>query len=179
MVDQAPDLQFSLPAPVSKPLNEPFDLPLTPASTPNAAGNSPEVVATPGASGFEQEADSKLIDVREDTWMFVSSEVLQGDPRMPSLFCQPIAEGFLLKRAGATDEDGVYSLGVGLVHSSEIDQTNLLKETLQMFHKLSVLARMRRITDPLSGMLPIHLAAALKGCSTLISAMAWENAEEG
>ena len=163
-------LQFSLPLPVYEPLSDPIDQPLTPAATPSAAGNSPEVAATPGAGGFEQESDAKLVDIRQETWMLLPPTNLEHDPYTSSPFGQPMKEGYLLKRAGPNDGDGVVTLAVSIMQIDE-DQPDLLLETLQMFHKLATLARQRHVVDPLVGMLPIHVAAATEGYDAVSSSM--------
>ena len=177
-VNSNTSLQLASP-PVKEIISEVVDQTLTPVSTPNAAGNSPDIVTTPAASAFESEADMRLIDVRDESWMFIPKEPIDDDRYMPSMSMPCLYEGYVLKRKGVVDEDSVRALSVHLIYTSEESSIDLLIEVLHMFHKLAFLARLRNITDSINGMLPIHVAAANKGCQAVSSAVRWVASEHG
>ena len=142
----------------------------TPASTPNAAGSSPDVTTPSGTLGLDVDSDTRLIDLRDETWMCLFDGLVETDTFMASAYALPDFEGQLLKRAGVVNEDGVLSLSVHLMFSNEGTSMALLRESLEMYHKLAFLARMRNITDSTDGILPLHVAAASKGRQAVSSA---------
>lgn len=105
--------------------------------------------------------------------MFIARKPIECDTYMPSENYLAAHEGYILKRAGVVDDDGVRAISVQLIYTSEESTVELLREVLRMFHRLALLARLRNITDSVHGMLPIHVAAAQKGCKAVSSAIRW------
>jgi mediator of RNA polymerase II transcription subunit 13 len=157
----------------------------TPASTPQASTTSPDQTAiatpTPGGTALNAatppdhtldpngETDLALSDPVEATWSVILSHgTNQGD----SLFeARPaLASGYLLKRRGATDADHVVALEVNLLHvtvTSAPERQDLLKEILSQYKDLVTLARTRGMIDPVTCVLPWHIATAIKGQQAL------------
>lgn len=182
VIDPHPALQLSPPPVELQPEEESADQPMTPASTPLAAGNSPEVssAATPGPSGsagFDQDSEARLIDARDDTWVLYP-KVSIDDPFLPSPFCPSKKSAYLLKRGGGSEIDGFFPLAVSLVQTSEKGNEGLMQEVLEMYHKLALLARIRGLTNVSTGVLPLHMAAASKAYSALSTTMQWQPKEE-
>lgn len=84
-----------------------------------------------------------------------------------------VASGYLVKRAGPRDEDGLIPLGVNLVHGQKPYKA-VLKEVLGMYRNLGTLARVRGVVDPVKSVLPLHVAAARKAWKMLSETMRFE-----
>ena len=84
----------------------------------------------------------------------------------------PLSSGYLLKRLGTRDEDGLLTCGVNLIYAQRPYEA-LLKEVLMMYGHLATLARIRGIVDPVKSVLPWHVAAAVKAHAALEATMHW------
>ena len=84
-----------------------------------------------------------------------------------------VASGFLVKRAGPRDENGLIPLGVNLVHGQKPYKA-VLKEVLGMYRNLGTLARVRGVVDPVKSVLPLHVAAARKAWKALSETMRYK-----
>lgn len=141
---------------------------VVPAATP-ASGNGPINALTPTDNVTDIDPDSSLIDVTDETWGVVLSHRIHNTTslidRRPGL-----ASGYLIKRAGRQDEDGMVAMSVNLLH---IDQpyTPQLREILAMYRGLGTLARLKGLADPIRSVIPWHVAAAVKGQEVLSSLM--------
>lgn len=136
-------------------------------STPSATAAYP---STPASASFENDADARLVDVTEGTWGLSVGNTLVPDVEpeiIPSL-----VSGYLLKRMGARDEDGLLTCGVGLIYAQRPCEV-LLKEVLIMYGHLAALARIRGIVDPVKSILPWHVAAVVKAHVALEATMRW------
>ena len=174
-VEAEPSLQFSLPSKANVKAIAGFSILETPAPTPDGSGHSPDAqtsAPTPGPTGFDQEADARLLDVRDETWVLLPSANL-GDPNLPSKFCRAQSRAYLLKQAGAGEEDGLLPLAVNAVHGGDTEEW--LLEVLGMYRDLATLARVRNITDSVIGILPLHVAAASKAYAALNNTMRYAN----
>lgn len=93
--------------------------------------------------------------------------------------------GYLLKRAGAGDDDGLLPLGVNLISvdlsKSEVgtkqEQEKVLREVLAMYADLACLARLRGTEEWKKGVLPWHVAAARKARRAVSGCMRWGHLE--
>lgn len=185
-VDPDPPLHFPRPHILNKNLTDPNYPCTTPVSTPYTSILSPDqsgIVSTPGggaaqanaptptSSTLDHNAEARLIDITDETWGVTMAGGLD-DPNIPTEFCQALVSGHLIKRAGARDEDGLLVLGVSIIHAQKPDKV-LLKEVLSMYRGLGMLARVRGIVDPVSNMLPWHVAAARKAHKAVSSTMRW------
>jgi len=139
-----------------------------PAATP-ASGNGPINALTPTDNVIDIDPDSSLIDVTDETWGVVLGHRIHNTmsltDRRPGL-----ASGYLIKRAGRQDEDGMVAMCVNLLH---IDQpyTPQLREILAVYRGLGTLARLKGLADPIRSVIPWHVAAAVKAQEVLSSVM--------
>lgn len=93
-------------------------------------------------------------------------------PDLESENASPLCSGYLLKRLGARDEDGLLTCGVNLIYAQRPFEA-VLKEVLEMYGRLATLARIRGIVDPVKSILPWHVAAAVKAHTALGATMRW------
>ena len=185
-VDPDPPLHFPKPQNLNKNFTEPNNLCTTPVSTPHTSILSPDqsgVVSTPSggaaqanpltptSSTLDQNAEARLVDITDESWGVTMAGGLD-DPNIPTEFCQALISGNLIKRAGSRDEDGLLVLLVNIIHAQKPDRV-LLKEVLSMYRGLGLLARVRGIVDPVSNMLPWHVAATRKAHKVVSSTMRW------
>lgn len=84
-----------------------------------------------------------------------------------------MASGYLLKRAGTRDEDGLIAVEVDIVHGDLKGKETVLKEVLSMYRGLAALARLRNVVDRVTGVLPWHVAAARRAGDGVNSLMSW------
>ena len=172
-VDDDVDLKTAMIVDRTAGLSEAVDYLATPAQTPSASGHSPEAsMPIPGSSGtgFSQDQDSRLIDVRDETWIFQPRYSID-DPFRTTGLCKAQASGYLLKRHDKTDQDGLDALAVMLLHHEEKQSNAILREVLETYHKLSVLARVRNPAQAVKALLPLHVAAARTGYAAVSGLM--------
>ena len=144
----------------------------TPASTPRAMGLTPEQAANLNTS-IEQrntpksaeattdiDANARLVDVTDETWGIITAHSFErstdGVRTRPA-----VASGYLLKRAGARDEDGLVMMGLRIVYGEKVNDS-LLREIMCVYRSLGTLARARGIVDRVRSVLPLHIATAIK-----------------
>ena len=181
-----PPLCFPSPDVLNKNLIDISNSSTTPVSTPLPSTFSPDqsgLASTPGGStaqtnaptptsgAFDYSAEAKLVDITDETWGFVMPRCFD-DSHGCLGSCPASISGYLIKRTGARDEDGLIALGVNIVHAQKPDKL-LVKEVLRMYRGLGLLARVRGIIDPVSSLLPWHIAAARKAHATVSSTMLW------
>ncbi|KAL8867711.1 MAG: hypothetical protein Q9174_005482 [Haloplaca sp. 1 TL-2023] len=167
---------------------------MTPDQSSPAASHTPlrtaaQQPATPSATGFtENDPSARLIDVVSETWTMISPLPIQ-DPYISTPHLASITiSGYLLKRAGPDERDGLLTLGVSLVSGdlssskseavAEKKHEKLLIEVLKMYSDLATLARLRGTEDRRTGVLPWHVAAARKGRDAVRLSMTWGEREE-
>lgn len=184
-INPNPSLELFPPS-VPFTVTDPSDLLTTPTPTPHATGQSPDATnhnQTPGtigpqgalsAASVESDADARLIDIVDETWAAIMhSAKVQMEPKTSAedpVEAKAKPRGYLIKRAGTHDEDGLLLVQVDIVHGSEPQQP-LLLQILTMYRNLASLARVRNIIDPIKGTLPIHVAAAGKAYTALCKSM--------
>ncbi len=140
-------------------------------STP--AGNVAQVgTPPPNAVLSDHDSEARLIDITDETWGIVMDGTLD-DLTTLSERCICLASGFLVKRAGPRDEDGLIPLGVNLVHGQKPYRA-ALKEVLGMYRNLGTLARVRGVVDPVKSVVPLHVAAARKAWRVVSETMRYE-----
>ena len=151
----------------------------TPVSTPQPNTQSPEQTsnaptpgsgaanaATPGEALAEPDAEARLVDLTDETWMATLAHHLHNSHSVVD-YRPALASGYLIKRTGTHDDDAPAVLGVRLVHAQQRTYEPVLKEILSMYRDLGNLARLKGVTDRMRGVLPWHLAAALKAQEAL------------
>lgn len=182
-----PDLHLEppyLPIPLSMFNQQPSS---TPVATPNlgAGVSSPDQFGTaptpPGGWGAsanastptdalpEVESESLLTDIYDETWGVVLSHRLNSSLHQTE-YRPALASGYLLRRKGSTDGDGLYTMSVNILFArrSPSSYDTLLREILGMYRDLATLARARGTRTVQQGTLPWHVATAIKA-QTLLS----------
>ena len=136
----------------------------TPAGTTAQAGTPPANVAF-----GDHDSEARLVDATDLTWGVLMDGTLDDLKSLPDKSAS-MASGYLIKRAGPRDEDGLIPLCVNLVHGQKPYRA-VLKEVLGMYRNLGTLARVRHIVDPVKSVLPLHVAASRKAWEVLCETM--------
>lgn len=118
---------------------------------------------------MDHDAEARLVDITDETWGVIMTHSTD-DLCVPSKYSKSLASGFLVRRAGVRDEDGLIRLAVGLVYGAQPLRPTL-KTVLDMYRALGLLARIRGVVDESTGMLPSHVAAARKTRSVVGASM--------
>ncbi|KAJ5776494.1 uncharacterized protein N7511_001505 [Penicillium nucicola] len=187
-VNTIPDLILEPPtAPISMAVFNPLSS-TTPVSTPNPNNSiaSPEQsgnAATPSSGGpaaynaptptdmsIEPDPDIILTDMCDESWLAVLSHRLNSSAHLTD-FRPALSSGYLLRRKGITDSDGVFALAANLIYSarSPASHDNVLKDTLSMYRDMATLARVKGIRCVQGNTLPWHIATALRAQELLSS----------
>ncbi|KAJ5923215.1 hypothetical protein N7454_008460 [Penicillium verhagenii] len=129
------------------------------ALTPSAAYNAP----TPTEPSLEPDSDVVSIDVADESWAVTLTHRLNSSPHVTE-FRPALASGYLLRRKGTTDGDGVFTMTANLIYSQRPASSHeaLLKEILGMYRDLASLARARGMRSVQGNTLPWHVATALR-----------------
>ncbi|KAJ5173133.1 Mediator complex subunit Med13 [Penicillium capsulatum] len=129
------------------------------AATPNAAYNA----LTPTEPSAEPDSEVVLTDIYDESWAVVLSHRLSSSPHVTE-FRPALASGYLLRRKGTSDGDGVLSMAVNLIFSqrSSSSHDSILKDVLGMYRDLASLARARGLRSVQGNTLPWHIATALR-----------------
>ncbi|KAL9600262.1 MAG: hypothetical protein Q9219_003306 [cf. Caloplaca sp. 3 TL-2023] len=170
--------------------------PITATHTPSRHIQNSPAAASSSTSGFtEADPSARLIDVVSETWSMLSPSPIP-DPYILTPHLAPIlVSGYLLKRAGPEDRDGLITLGVNLVAADLVAAASLqqqqqqqqgkekekekerekavLREVLGMYGDLACLARLRGVEGWREGVLPVHVAAARKAGRGVRGCMRW------
>lgn len=158
----------------------------TPEGNPQASAPSPEVSgvsSTPGGAvqlstpppttAFgDHDAEARLIDITDETWGILMGRSV--DDCIPSEYCPALASGYLVKRCGPRDEDGLVRIGVNIIRGQKPHRP-LLKAVLGMYSNLASLGRIRGIADPARSVDPYHIAAVRKAHTAVSAAMQYGN----
>lgn len=132
------------------------------APTPTNGGNALMSATTPD---FQPESESEffLTDIRDESWNVILSHRLNSSPHLTE-YRPALASGYLLRRKGSTDGDGVFATNVNLIYSQRPASSyeTLLKEVLGMYHDLAILARARGTLCVQRNTLPWHIATAVR-----------------
>lgn len=134
------------------------------APTPTSGGNAPMSAPTPEVPP-ETESEYTLTDIHDETWAVILSHRLNTSPHLTE-YRPALASGYLLRRRGPTDGDGVFAMNVNLISAqgavSSSSYENLLKEVLWMYNDLAILARIRGTQTVQRNTLPWHIATAVR-----------------
>lgn len=159
----------------------------TPSATPAVPTSSPEQLTapTPGASalltaptppdqfsqsqpnGFDITTDpdaTLLHNPTDEFWTLILSFGLNNSPS-PLESRPALLSGFLLKRRGTLDSEGLVSLGVNLIFSPGPagEQKALLREVIEQWRGLYTLGRTKSLGGE-GDVLPWHVRTAVRGC---------------
>ena len=149
---------------------------LTPATTPLAnaydvgspAMNSNWASAPKAAELFEIDPTARLVDKLDETWGIITAYLSNGDASSPTL-----AEGYLVKRTGVRDDDGMEVIGVQVMHAEKMGE-RVLSDILIMYRALATIGRAKGIMDDFKSVLPWHLAVVTKMRKGLNLLMPWD-----
>ncbi|PYH46564.1 uncharacterized protein BP01DRAFT_316628 [Aspergillus saccharolyticus JOP 1030-1] len=138
------------------------------APTPPSGANAPLNAPTPTETNPEIESESLLMDICDETWGVVLSHRLNSSMHQTE-YRPALASGYLLRRRGSTDGDGVYTMAANIIYTRRPPGTydSLLREILGMYRDLATLARARGTRAVQHGTLPWHLATVVKAQSLL------------
>lgn len=147
-----PNHGASAPSP-DQPANSP---------TPASGGNLPANAPTPTDVSPEAESESVLTDIYDESWVVVLSHRLNCSSHLTE-YRPALASGYLLRRKGPIDGDGVFSMTTNLVYTQRPPSAyeTLLRDTLKMYRDLATLARARGTYNVQHNTLPWHIAAAV------------------
>ncbi|PLB55627.1 hypothetical protein P170DRAFT_506183 [Aspergillus steynii IBT 23096] len=129
------------------------------APTPPSGANAP----TPTEATLEAESESLLTDICDESWGVILSHRLNSSPHLTE-YRPALTSGYLLRRKGATDGDGLYALTVNLIYTQRHSSTHetLLREALGMYRDLATLARARGTCAVQRNTMPWHIATAIR-----------------
>lgn len=184
-VNITPDLYLEPPLP-PMPVNIFTQISPTPVVTPNPSaatpspdqfGNVPSPASgttagmypsTPTDIPLETDSESLLIDICDESWGVVLSHRLNNSPHSTE-YRPALVSGYLLRRKGPTDGDGVLAMNVNLIYTQRPPSSYdiLLKETLGMYRGLASLARAKGTHHVQRNTLPWHIATAARGQEVL------------
>lgn len=147
----------------------------TPVATPNPSVLSPDQAAnaptppsganapTPTESTLEAESESLLTDICDESWGVILSHRLNSSPHLTE-YRPALTSGYLLRRKGATDGDGLYTLTVNLMYTQRHPSAyeSLLRETLGTYRDLATLAHARGTCAVKHSTMPWHIATAIR-----------------
>ncbi|KAL2856013.1 mediator complex subunit 13 C-terminal-domain-containing protein [Aspergillus pseudoustus] len=138
------------------------------ASTPPGGGNIPVNAPTPTDALFESDAEILLSDICDESWAVVLSHRLNGTLHLTE-YRPALASGYLVRRKGATDADGAYTMNVNILYTQRTPSSyeTLLREILGMYRDLATLARVRGTRIVQRGTLPWHIATAVRAQEVL------------
>jgi mediator of RNA polymerase II transcription subunit 13, fungi type len=179
-VNIAPDLHLELPPSqilFSISNSQSSSAPVTPypsipspdqygnAATPASGGNGPASASTPTElPSHEPESDSILIDACDESWAIILSHRFNNSLHITD-YRPALASGYLLRRKGISDNDGILAMSVNLTHTQRLPSAyeTTLKEVLGMYRDLAALARAKGTFFVQRNTLPWHIATAVKG----------------
>ena len=186
-VDTNPILDF--PYQMSKDVHSEFIFGSleTPGDTPQTSAPSPDISgigSTPGGGGqvgtppsntafSDHDGDARLVDITDETWGVVMTHNVD-DLCVLSDSCPALVTGYLLKRAGPRDEDGVVRLGVNVIRGQK-PHRQLLKNVLGLYRNLGLLARIRGVVDSMHGLEPYHIAVVRRSHEAVTLTMHYED----
>ncbi|KAL1960376.1 hypothetical protein VTO42DRAFT_8336 [Malbranchea cinnamomea] len=109
-----------------------------------------------------------LVDKTDETWAITLSHRLNTSPSL-STYRPAQASGYLLRRRGISDTDGLASLAVNVIYTqARLPADVVLKDILRMYRDLATLSRTRGIAHAQGSCpLPWHIATAVKGQEAL------------
>ncbi|KAH8704950.1 mediator complex subunit 13 C-terminal-domain-containing protein [Talaromyces proteolyticus] len=134
--------------------------------TPASGNQAAFAAATPTeVSGLiEPDSDTVLIDAQDESWAVILSHRLSNSAFMTE-YKPALISGYLLRRRGGIDSQGVATMSVNLVHTPRPPGTHeaVLREALASYRDLGTLARAKGTFAVQNNTLPWHIATAVKG----------------
>lgn len=133
------------------------------AATPTSAGPAAYSAPTPTDMSLDTDPEAVLIDICDESWLVILSHRLNSSPHLTE-FRPALSSGYLLRRNGPTDADGVFAISVNLIYSPRPapSHDNVLKKTLSMYRDMGCLARAKGICSVQNNTMPWHIVTALR-----------------
>lgn len=153
-------------SPIATPAAASPDLTFSATTPTSGGGNAPISASTPEGPP-EAESEYTLSDVNSESWAVILSHRLNNSPHLMD-YRPALASGYLLRRKGPTDGDGLFATTVNLIYaqrpssSPSASHEALLKDILAMYHDLGMLARVRGTQCVQRNTLPWHIATAIR-----------------
>ena len=134
--------------------------------------------STPNDAVPDLDTDSPLVDYADETWGVVLNHRLQNAESLVD-FRYALASGYLVKRSGLGDSDGLVALSLSLIyHPTTTPTTTMtsnhakiyeaaLREALHHYRGLVTLAQHLGVVDVTKAVTPWHIAAATKAQEAL------------
>jgi len=112
----------------------------------------------------EADSDAILIDACEESWAVILSHRLSNSTYITE-YKPALVSGYLLRRKGVNDSQGVAAMSLNLVHTSRPSALHeaVLREALTSYRDLATLARAKGTLHVQHSTLPWHIATAVKG----------------
>jgi mediator of RNA polymerase II transcription subunit 13, fungi type len=139
----------------------------SPSHQPHAFPSNPDTTTDP---------DATLLDPTDDCWSLTLNFGLNNS-HSPLEARPALLSGFLLKRRGPMDSDGVVALGVNLIHTSTSAPTDagsgkaghkdVLRDIIAEWRGLYNLSKTKGLATPREGVLPWHVRTAVRGCEAV------------
>ncbi|CRG84467.1 Mediator of RNA polymerase II transcription subunit 13 [Talaromyces islandicus] len=179
-VNITPGLHLQLPAapistnminpPASTPVATPYGGVSSPdqfgVGTPASGGQGPMNAVTPTdlSASAEPDSDALLIDAHDESWAVILSHRLNNSTYITE-YRPALVSGYLLRRKGVNDSQGVAAMSVSLIHTSRPSGAyeTVLREALNSYRDLATLARAKGTLAVQHNTLPWHIATAVKG----------------
>lgn len=130
----------------------------------SAATPTTETPSAPTTTADHPDSDAVLVDACEESWAVILSHRLSNSTYMTE-YKPALVSGYLLRRKGATDSQGVAAMALNLVHTSRPPALHeaVLREALVSYRDLATLARAKGTLHVQNNTLPWHIATAVKG----------------
>ena len=143
-------------------------------ATPTPGGTSAFNAPTPPEQGFDANIDGELslVDSSEESWMMILPFGMNQAHDIMGVK-QALASGYLLKRSGRKDEDGLCSIGVHLKHTPDLpagvgnQYDEALEDIIRQFRGLVTLVAARGVIDRVKQCVPWHIHTAVTGAKGL------------
>lgn len=142
------------------------------AATPASGGQGPTTMTystaiTPTDTPpvlVEADSDAVLIDACDESWAVVLSHRLSNSAYLTE-YKPALVSGYLLRRKGVNDSQGVSAMSLNLVYTSRPPALHeaVLREALINYRDLATLARAKGTLHVQHNTLPWHIATAVKG----------------
>jgi mediator of RNA polymerase II transcription subunit 13 len=156
--------------PASTPVTTPYGGVSSPeqfgVGTPASGGQGPMNAVTPTdlSAPVEPDTDAVLIDAHDESWAVILSHRLNNSTYITE-YRPALVSGYLLRRKGVNDSQGVAAMSVNLVHTSRPSGAyeTVLREALNSYRDLATLARAKGTFAVQHNTLPWHIATVVKG----------------
>lgn len=176
-IDSSTNLSLAMPPPSDPEIYD--SQTSTPASCSDQHSNTPTPATAINAltptdtSGQDLDPKAVLIDIEDETWGVLLSHRLNLSCDS-TVYNPALASAYLVKRGGVEEQVLPKVMAVNLAWTDNADVTAsrestdaLMRELLEIYRGLSLLARARGMMDKGKELMPWHVLAALRGVEAL------------